>query len=267
MVTEDDPVRLGTPGRPSPLVRLCPTGAVVLSLEILVDSIAAAIVGLGGERIDQIRIDRPRRQLSVDDVVADLRALAGELRARDDGPIIGIGVAVAGVVRREDGVVTMAPNLGWVDVPLGARLARALAVTVPIAIANDADAGILAEHRRGAAVGVDDALFVSGEVGVGGGLIVGGRPLIGATGFAGEIGHMTINPDGARCRCGARRLPGDRGGRGDAARQGWLSGRCRASRPRSRARATPPTDRRRRWPRSTTSGAGSASAWAASSTS
>ncbi len=204
MVTEDDPVRLGTPGRPSPLVRLCPTGAVVLSLEILVDSIAAAIVGLGGERIDQIRIDRPRKQLSVDDVVADLRALAGELRARDDGPIIGIGVAVAGVVRREDGLVTMAPNLGWVDVPLGARLARALAVTVPIAIANDADAGILAEHRRGAAIGVDDALFVSGEVGVGGGLVVGGRPMIGAAGFAGEIGHMTINPDGARCRCGAR---------------------------------------------------------------
>ena len=124
MVTEDDPVRLGTPGRPSPLVRLCPTGAVVLSLEILVDSIAAAIVGLGGERIDQIRIDRPRRQLSVDDVVADLRALAGELRARDDGPIIGIGVAVAGVVRRDDGVVTMAPNLGWVDVPLEARRTR-----------------------------------------------------------------------------------------------------------------------------------------------
>ncbi len=204
LVTEDDPVRLGTPGRPSPLVRLIPTGAVVLSLEILVDSIAAAIVGLGGRTLDQVRIDRPRRQLSVDDVVADLRDLAGELRSRHEGPIIGIGVAVAGVVRHDDGVVSMAPNLGWVDVPLGARLARALAVAVPIAIANDADAGIIAEPRRGAAVGVDDALFVSGEVGIGGGVIVGGRPLIGTAGFAGEIGHMTINPDGMACRCGAR---------------------------------------------------------------
>ena len=204
LVAEDDPVRLGTPGRPSPLVRLVPTGAVVLSLEILVDSIAAAIVGLGGETLDRIRVDRPRKHLAVDDVVADLAALAGDLRARDDGPIVGIGVAVAGMVRRDDGLVTMAPNLGWTDVPLGARLARALSVAVPIVVTNDGDAGILAEHRRGVAVGIDDALYVSGEVGVGGGAILAGRPLIGTAGFAGEIGHMTINPDGAACRCGAR---------------------------------------------------------------
>jgi predicted NBD/HSP70 family sugar kinase len=202
LATEDLPVRLGTPGRPSPLVRLVPSGAVVLALEILVDSIAAAIVGLGGETKDRIRIDRPRRHLSVDDVVADLAGLARELRARNDGPIIGIGVAVAGVVRHGDGLVSMAPNLGWVDVPLGARLARGLAVAVPIVVSNDADAGIVAEHRRGAAVGVDDAIYVSGEVGVGGGVIVGGRPLIGSSGFAGEIGHMTVNPVGAACRCG-----------------------------------------------------------------
>ena len=68
--------------------------------------------------------------------------------------------------------------------PLGARLARALAVAVPIAIANDADAGIIAEHRRGAAVGVDDALFVSGEVGIGGGVIVGGVRSSASAGFA-----------------------------------------------------------------------------------
>ena len=61
LVAEDDPVRLGTPGRPSPLVRPQPTGAVVLAFEVLVDSIAAAIVGLGGRTLDRIRIDRPRR--------------------------------------------------------------------------------------------------------------------------------------------------------------------------------------------------------------
>ncbi len=204
LAAEDQPVRLGTPGRPSPLVRLIPNGAVVLGLEILVDSIAAAIVGLGGETQDRIRIDRPRRHLAIDDVASDLAGLTRELRARNDGPIIGIGVAVAGVVRRSDGLVSMAPNLGWVDVPLGARLARALEVAVPIVISNDADAGIVAEHRRGAAVGVDDALYVSGEVGVGGGAIVGGRPLNGNSGFAGEIGHMPVNPDGTDCRCGAR---------------------------------------------------------------
>jgi predicted NBD/HSP70 family sugar kinase len=97
----------------------------------------------------------------------------------------------------------MAPNLGWKDVPLCDRLARALEATVPISIANDADLGVLAEHRRGVAVGSDDVLFVSGEVGVGGGFIVDGRPLTGADGYGGEIGHMPVRPDGAACSCGS----------------------------------------------------------------
>ncbi len=203
LVVEERAIRDGTPGRPSPVVRLNARGATVLALEVLVDSSAAAIVGLGGETLARVRVDRPRVHLSVDDVVSDLAALADDLRGRVHDPIVGIGVAVAGVVRRSDGAVSMAPNLGWVDVPLGARLSRALAVTVPIAVANDADLGALAEHRRGAAVGVDDVLFVSGEVGVGGGAIVGGLPLTGVAGYAGEIGHLPVNPGGAACRCGS----------------------------------------------------------------
>ena len=202
-VTEDGAVRLGTPGRPSPLVRIVPESATVLALEILVDSIAAAVVGLGGTRLAQVRLDRPRLQLSVDDVVADLATLAADLRARTETPILGIGVAVAGVVRRSDGLVSMGPNLGWVDVPLGARLERAIGIDAPIVVSNDADAGVLAEHRRGAAAGIDDVLFVSGEVGVGGGVIVGGRQLTGAAGYGGEIGHLPVNPAGAACRCGS----------------------------------------------------------------
>jgi predicted NBD/HSP70 family sugar kinase len=97
----------------------------------------------------------------------------------------------------------MAPNLGWVDVPLGDRLAEALGIDVPIAVANDGDLGVLAEHRRGAAVGVADVLYVSGEVGVGGGVIADHRALTGAAGFAGEIGHVPVNPGGSPCRCGS----------------------------------------------------------------
>src|SRR5436190_14037713 len=111
----------------------------------------------------------------------------------DDMQLAGIGVAVVGIVRRDDGVVATAPNLGWRDVPLAARLAEALQVTAPIVVANEADLGALAEHRRGAARGYDDIVFVSGEVGVGGGIIIGGRPLTGVAGFAGEIGHVTVN--------------------------------------------------------------------------
>ena len=108
-----------------------------------------------------------------------------------------------GVVRRSDGFVSMAPNLGWRDIPLGERLARALDLAVPISVANEADLGTLAELRRGVAVGVDDLMFISGEVGVGGGVILGGRPLTGVAGYAGEVGHMTVNPDGDACRCGS----------------------------------------------------------------
>jgi predicted NBD/HSP70 family sugar kinase len=203
LVIEAPGVRLGTPGRPSPQIRPNPDGAVVLSLEILVDSFAAAIVGLGGEVLARVRIERPRGEPDVDEVVRELADLANDLRARRDWPIVGIGVAVAGVVRHADGLVTVAPNLGWIDVPLAARLARALSVALPIRVMNDADAGVLGEHRRGAATGVDNVLYVSGEVGVGGGLIVDGRLLTGVAGFAGEIGHVTVNPAGEPCRCGS----------------------------------------------------------------
>jgi predicted NBD/HSP70 family sugar kinase len=205
LASEEPAVRLGTPGRPSPLVRPNPDGAAVLALEIEVDSLAAAVVGLGGEVFEVVRVDRPRGHSSVDEIVGDLAGLAAAARTRrpSDDPLIGVGVAVAGVVRRTDGFVSMAPNLGWRDAPLGERLARALAVPVPISVANEADLGVLAEHRRGAARGADDVLYVSGEVGVGGGLIVDGRPLTGVAGYGGEIGHIPVNPDGTACRCGS----------------------------------------------------------------
>lgn len=205
LVSEERAAPLGTPGRPSAVVRLNPENAVVMALEISVDSLAAAEVGLGGHVLDRVRVDRPRGHSSVDAVVADLADLAASLQARRPRrrPIIGIGVAVVAIVRRSDGFVSMAPNLGWRDVPLDQRLAVALDTDVPISVANDADLGALAEVRRGAAIGADDVLFIRGEVGVGGGLIVGGQPLTGAAGFGGEVGHIPVNQNGSACRCGS----------------------------------------------------------------
>jgi predicted NBD/HSP70 family sugar kinase len=205
LASEDRAVRLGTPGRPSPLVRLNPRAATALAFDVAVDSLVGASVGLGGVVLGKVRIDRPRGHPSVGTVVADLARLARDLGdpADPDSAVVGIGVAVAGVVRRSDGLVAMAPNLGWTDVPLGAMMSAALGVTVPVAVSNEADLGVLAEHRRGAALGVDDVLYVSGEVGVGGGLIVGGVPLSGTVGYGGEIGHMPVNPTGSPCRCGS----------------------------------------------------------------
>jgi predicted NBD/HSP70 family sugar kinase len=116
---------------------------------------------------------------------------------------VGIGLAVAGVVRRGDGLVRRAPNLGWTDVALAEPLATALDTKIPVWVANEADLGALAESRRGAALGADDVIYVSGEVGVGGGIIVDGRPLTGVGGYAGEVGHIAVNPSGAPCPCGS----------------------------------------------------------------
>jgi len=195
----------GTPGRPSPLVSLNPRGGVVLALEIAVDSLAVAVVGLGGIVFELVRVDRPSGHASVAAVAADLAEVASAVLARHRPleTLVGVGVSVVGVVRRSDGFVSMAPNLGWRDVPLGSELAEALEVTAPISIANEADLGALVEHRRGAAVGIDHVVFISGEYGVGGGLISGGQPLTGAAGYGGEIGHLPVNPNGTACRCGS----------------------------------------------------------------
>jgi len=97
----------------------------------------------------------------------------------------------------------MAPNLGWWDVPLGRIVGEKLGTAHDVLVANEADLGALAEHRRGVGAAVDDLLFISGEVGVGGGIILDGRPLTGAFGYGGEIGHLPLNPAGARCGCGS----------------------------------------------------------------
>lgn len=205
LVSEERAAPQGTPGRPSPLVSLNPPSAVVLALEIAVDSMAVAVVGLGGTVFELERVDRPSGHASVGIVAADLADLATAVLARQRlvEPLVGVGVSVVGVVRRSDGFVSTAPNLGWRDVPLGTELASALAHSAPISIANDADLGALVEHRRGAAIGLDHVVFVSGEYGVGGGLIAGGRPLTGAAGYGGEIGHLPVNPNGIACRCGS----------------------------------------------------------------
>ena len=198
----------GTPGRPSPLVRVDPHGAVVVALEIAVDSLAAATVGLGGEVFDHLRVDLPRRRTDVNDIATALAGLAAAVRA--DLPagdlIVGVGVAIVGVVRRSDGMVSMAPNLGWRDEPLGERLTAALGPlgsSVPVHFANESDLAVLAESRRGVARTFQDVVMVWGSIGVGGGLIVGGAPLTGAAGYSGELGHIPVNPDGLSCRCGS----------------------------------------------------------------
>jgi predicted NBD/HSP70 family sugar kinase len=193
------------PGRPSPLARTRPQGAAALAVEVGVDSIAAATVGLGGHVYNQCRLARPRRRLPPQETLREVARLTEPLLASlpADHVLAGVGIAVAGVTRRSDGFVHLAPNLGWRNVPLGVMVAGELGLGAPVLVANDADLGALAEHRRGAGVGVGHLIYVSGETGIGVGIIYDGRPMLGSAGYAGEAGHTLINPDGHRCGCGA----------------------------------------------------------------
>jgi predicted NBD/HSP70 family sugar kinase len=113
-------------------------------------------------------------------------------------------VSVPGTVDRRTGRVGVAPNLGWEDAALGALLTEAAPAGVPVAVGNDADLAVLAEHQRGSARDCDDVIYVLGRIGVGAGILVGGVPLRGHDGHAGEIGHNVLDPSGTLCHCGKR---------------------------------------------------------------
>lgn len=204
LVVEGPPRSPSGPGRPSPEVRLAGDGPVVLAVEVGVDSLAVAVVGLGGDVRSQVRVERERSPVAAPEVVAELHRIGRPLLDAQPAPLVAIGVSIVGVVRRTDGLVRIAPNLGWRDEPLGDLIAEAFGADVPVLVGNDADLGALAEHQRGAGVGLDDFVFLCGEVGVGGGVIMDGRPLRGADGYSGEVGHVAVNPDGRPCRCGSR---------------------------------------------------------------
>jgi predicted NBD/HSP70 family sugar kinase len=205
LVEEGDPARLGAPGRPSLVARPNPEGAAVITAEIAVNSLSTAVVGLGGRILHRARVTHQPRRLAADQTIEDVGKLIKTAQASipSDCWVAGLGIAVAGVVRRVDGFVHFAPNLGWRDVPLGRLVNDRLGSSLPVTIANEADLGALAEHTWGAGVGVHHLVYVSSEVGVGGGLVIDGHPLVGAAGCAGEDGHVQVNPLGERCRCGA----------------------------------------------------------------
>lgn len=116
-------------------------------------------------------------------------------------PVRGVGVGIPGLMDRE-GRLVLAPNLGWRDTPIRGLLESALGV--PVYVDNDTKAAAMAERLFGACRDVEDFVYLTGHSGVGGGLVLGGRLYRGAEGFAGEVGHLTVEPDGRPCGCGKR---------------------------------------------------------------
>lgn len=205
LVFEEKGHAVGLPGRPSPTVHPASRDVVVLALEAAVDSLAVALVGLGGTVHRLVRVDRARGRTSPTQTVDDLAAMARALLEEEHlgQRLVGVGVSAVALVR-SDGSVAFAPNLGWGEVPLAQLIANALDTDLPVVVGNEANLGALAEHRRGAAAGANDLIYLSGEVGVGAGVIVGGQPLAGSDGFGGEVGHIAVHPEGLACGCGSR---------------------------------------------------------------
>ncbi|WP_248305412.1 ROK family protein [Agromyces sp. H66] len=188
LTVEQPPDPTNRVGRPSPVVAADPH-VLALAVNPEVDAITMAAVGLDGripirERIEVDRLPSPEETADLVAATRD-RWMAGELRR---ARLIGVGLAVPGLVRASDGLVRWAPHLEWTDAPLRALVEEATGL--PAAVGNDASFGAHAEHLFGAGRGVDDLVYLNGGAsGIGGGLVVHGRLVGGTGGYAGEFGQ------------------------------------------------------------------------------
>lgn len=202
----------GAAGRPGQLVEVVPRQARGLGLEINVDYAAAGVADLTGTLLGHRRVPLDVPALGVDAALEVLGELATEVLREvlpGDGTragwLVGTTVAVPGLVDVAAGHVRYAPNLGWRDVLLAERLgARLPAGAGAVQVDNDANLSALAEYTAGVAAGTPDLVYLTGEYGVGGGVIADGRLLRGALGYTGEVGHLPLDPMGPYCGCGRR---------------------------------------------------------------
>lgn len=203
LVEEQEPGMTHHAGRPSPII-VPREDVVAIAVNPEVDAVTIGLVSLSGKVLKRIRYDTARVP-SPDEVVNIVKAVVAGMRGELDSSFrtVGVGVAVPGLVRAHDGEVILAPHLGWRNVPLSAMLNTAL--ELPVLVANDASTGLIAEGTFGAGREVRDHIYLNGGAsGIGGGISVGGAPLTGANGFAGEIGHALVNSSGGECHCGRR---------------------------------------------------------------
>jgi predicted NBD/HSP70 family sugar kinase len=198
----------GSIGRPSRTLELDGSGLAAIGLEIDVEYVAGLARDLAGRdihsstRVFDVAGQPPEATIAV------LVSLVGELeeQTRSAGAdVAGIMVAVPGLVDMGHGLVMRAPNLssGWRDLPLAARLRAALGEPrFPVQIENDSNLSALAEYREGANAHANELVYVTGQFGVGGAVVVDGQLQRGALGFSGEVGHMVLNEAGPACGCG-----------------------------------------------------------------
>jgi glucokinase len=178
----------------------------VIALDVGGTGMKAALVGADGTLLHEAR-RATGRERGPDAVVESILAFAAELRAHGEQHFgesaVAAGVAVPGIIDAENGIAVYSSNLGWRDVPMRTLLGERLG-GVPVALGHDVRTGGLAEGRIGAGKGADRFLFVPLGTGIAGAIGITGTIEAGAHGYAGEIGHIVVRPDGPDCGCGQR---------------------------------------------------------------
>lgn len=171
-------------------------------------TLAVGMVPVEGGRPRALRVGDTARggggEAVVDQVCAMVRAAVDEVARAEvpGGAVVGLGVAAPGSLDRARGVVLESHNLGWFGLPLRDRVQSATGL--PTVVENDANCAAYGEWWQGAGRGFRSVLGITLGTGIGGGIVMDGRPFLGATGAAGEIGHMTVEFGGRRCTCGDR---------------------------------------------------------------
>ncbi|HEX6326721.1 MAG TPA: ROK family transcriptional regulator [Jiangellaceae bacterium] len=206
LVREGD-IERGQVGRPGQAVEI--DGRVCgLGVELGIDHVATHVLDLRGESVASRRIPVGVPELGPEQTLGRLATLIEEITvevAAAGRDIVGVAIGVPGLVETAHGTLRVATNLGWRDISVVNELMSLLKGPAhSILLDNDANLAAIAEHAMGAATGARTMVYVTGEVGVGGGVIVNGQVMRGAEGYAGEVGHMVVAADGLLCGCGRR---------------------------------------------------------------
>lgn len=191
LVTEQESKSSTGVGRPS-LQVTASNRVIAFAVNPDIDAVTVGMVGLGGEVIKRKRQPltapvKPEKAVQVAaQIIADFRSeVEGDIR------IAGVGLAIPGQVRVNDGTIRLAPHLGWVETPIVKLMSQA--TNLPVYADNDASIGCNAEHTFGAGRGYDDMVYLFASTGgIGGGVIIDGHQLRGAAGYGGELGHVRI---------------------------------------------------------------------------
>jgi glucokinase-like ROK family protein len=189
-------------GRPSILLGLRPDGGAVIGVEIGVDFISVLLTNFVAETLWEIRANTTSSQTQTEIINQAEKFIDQALFIAKEHGLrpLGIGVGLPGLVNVRQGNLIMAPNLHWKNLPL--RLIWNQRFHLPIYIDNEANLSALGEYYFGIARNVDNFIYLTSDIGLGGGIMIDGRLFRGGHGYGGEIGHIQRNPLGEQCGCG-----------------------------------------------------------------